>query len=120
MTTPFDPADIATLFNEMTKQAAGIAGKSWLEHKEVVSGYLHDLAGDAIKVRTQLATGKIDAQTAAEIMAMQQRARRSLFTYVELSGLQTAQKILDMATGLVVNAIRARTGVDILGLASFK
>ena len=51
---------------------------------------------------------------------MQQRARRSLFTYVELSGLQTAQKILDMATGLVVNAIRARTGVDILGLASFK
>lgn len=113
------PADITGLFSEMTERAAGIAGGAWLEHKEVVSGYLQALAADAIKVRTQLAAGRIDAETAAEIISMQQRAHRSLFTYVELSGLQTAQKILDMATGLIAQAIKTGTGVDILPLASF-
>jgi hypothetical protein len=114
MALTLDPADVESLFAEMTRQAAGIVGESWTEHRDVVGRYLHDLAEDGVRTGDQIAHGRMDAETARTILAMHERARHSMATFIELSALQTAQSIVEMATRLVSDAIRARTGIDIL------
>lgn len=114
----FNAAAAERLFREMSRQAAAIGGDAWVKNRDAIGGYLRDLAEDAVKTQMIIAQGGVDAETASELLAMHRRARHSLKIYAELSVLQSAQAILDMATGMVASSIRAHTGVNVLALAA--
>jgi hypothetical protein len=109
-------AAVESLFHEMADRAAEIGGAAWKKNSGPILAYMRDLAEDAVKTQAAILSGKLDEETANEILAMQRRARHSLALYTELTALQSAQAILDMATGLVVNTIRTATGVNLSAL----
>jgi len=116
----FNPSSVDDLFNAIVSEGEGALGRP-IESGKAVAGHLRLLAAESLKTAAALAEGRIDGQTAKEVLDGRKEALVQIAEFGELLALQAAQRLADGVFRVIGWAIFNRTGINLApGLVSPK
>ena len=108
----FSPASFDELLEVLVAEGGEAIGTP-LENIQAVTGYLRILADGSMKTMRALAEGRIDAQTAADVLAERKEVLVQTAEFTGLMGLVAAQRLADAVFRVVGWAILNRTGLNL-------
>ena len=108
----FNPGSIDELLGRILRDGEQALGRP-IENVGAVAGHLRGLAEDSLKTAKALAEGRIDEETAREVMAGRKEILVQMTEFVELTGLQAMQRVADAVFRVIGWAILNRTGINL-------
>lgn len=109
----FDPATAEDLFRAIVGEGERALGGP-VAAVEAVADHLRMLARESLLTAEALAQGRIDAETAREVLEGRRFVLLQMKEFVALAGLQAARRAADGVFRLLGQAILARTGVNLV------
>lgn len=108
----FNPGSIDELLGAILDEGKQAVGRP-IENVQAVAGYLRGLAKDSLETAKALAEGRITEQAAKRAFEGRQAELVEIREFVELTGLQAAQRATDAIFRVIGWAIFNRTGINI-------
>lgn len=114
----FNPGSFEELFRRIVSEGEQALGRP-LENVQAVAGYLRGLARDSLETAAALAEGRIGPRAAERAFEGRREELVQIREFVELQGLQAAQRAADAVFRVIGWAIFNRTGINVApGLVS--
>ncbi len=110
----FNPTGVNDLFKAFVDEGSKAIGSS-VDDIKVAVPHLKTLAEASLKTVKALAEGRIDAETAEQILADRKETLQQLLEFEAFMALVVAQKLANAVFNVIGAAIRNRTGIDLLG-----